>query len=227
VLTPLVKGMLGFYPSAHTKAIRLAPHLPARWSRVLVRNLKVGNGSLNLTMSRGAEEAALAVQSSGLLGFKLELSPGFEPGAAVRRILVNGKPVPWSAAPGDDLHAAIEFPLSGNDQVRYELTPGLRVVEPADAPLPGGSSGQLKILRLDWDRAADVYTLVLEGRAGRSYALEVLAPGKPVRVEGATWEGEAASGRLRIEFPASPAPWSSRTIRIPMRQGSRGRSRQP
>lgn len=216
VLTPLVKGMLGFYPAAYEKIIRLEPHIPARWNEISIHNLKVGKGSLELAMTRQPEEGVFRIQSSGLDGFRMNLSPGFEAGAQVRQVSLNGKPVTFHNLSGEDLHCIVEFMLTGSDVVRFELTPGLKVLEPLADPEPGGSTEQLKILRLSWDRTQDLYTIDLEGRSGRAYSLEVRTPRKPSKIEGAAWEGAETAGKLRIEFPSAPREYVRRTVTIQM-----------
>ena len=217
VLTPLVKGMLGFYPAVDEKAIRLEPHLPARWNQASVRNLKAGNGSLQLDMSRSPEEASFRIQSSGLAGFRLEFSPGFEAGAQVKRVLLNGKPVQPNCPIAEDLHCLLNFPLGGNDEVRFEMVPGLRILEPDAATAPGDPTRQLKLLHVSWDRNLDRYSIEVEGRSGSAYALEVHTPRRPAGVEGASWKGTGTTGTLTIEFPSGSQEYTRRTILVDMR----------
>ena len=216
VLTPLVKGMLGFYPSVYEKKIRVEPHLPARWNEIAVSNLKAGAGSLDFFATRSRDAAVFRIQSSNLEGITLELSPGFEAGAQVRRVSLNGKPVQARTADGEDVHGEVGFLLAGSDEVRYELSPGLQIMEPAGTPAPGDESTQLKILHVAWDRAADRYRIELEGRSGRSYSLEARAPRRPARVEGARWDGSGADGSLTIDFPAAAQAYVRRTVAVHM-----------
>jgi hypothetical protein len=216
ILTPLVKGMLGFYPEAHEKKVRLEPHLPARWQAVAVRNLKVGNGSLHLHVTRARTEAVFRLQSSELAGFEMEFSPGFEAGAQVRKVTLNGKSMSPNDVFGEDVHSGIKFVLTGDDVVRYELTPGLQVLEPLDLPLPGDTTRQLKITCVAWDRTRDRYTIDLEGRSGSSYTLEVLTPRKPSLVEGARWDGAETGGTLTVEFPAAASKYVRRQVILQM-----------
>jgi glycogen debranching enzyme len=216
VLTPLVKGMLGFYPAAYEKSIRLEPHLPCRWGLVTINNLKVGSGSLDLQRTRSREEAVFRIPSSGLAGFKLELSPGFEPGALVRKVSVNGKPVPHTETYGEDVHCRIEFQLTGSDVIVFELTPGLQILEPMTAPIPGDRNKQLKILHVSWERERDRYTMDLEGLGGSSYSLQMRMPRKPAKVEGARWEGLEVDGVMTIEFPAASQGYVRRTVILQM-----------
>jgi hypothetical protein len=216
VLTPLVKGMLGFYPAAYEKVIRMEPHLPARWGLVTINNLRVGNGSLDLQRTRAREEAVFRLPSSGLAGFKLELAPGFEPGAQIRRVLVNGKPAPHVESYGEDVHSRVELMLTGNDVVLFDLIPGLQILEPMESVTPGDANRQMKIIRVAWDRGRDRYTIELEGLSGNAHAIEVRAPRKPARIEGARWDGLDADGVLAVEFPAGARGYVRRTVILEM-----------
>jgi glycogen debranching enzyme len=218
VLTPLVKGMLGFYPDAYEKRVRLEPHLPVRWRETTVRNLKVGKGTLNLEMTRGGAEAVFRLRSSELAGYQLELAPGFEPGAVVRRVTLNGKPVSSRETYGEDLHSSIGFPLTGDDAVRFELTPGLQIVEPLAAPTPGEMTRQMKIIHVAWERARDRYTIDVEGCSGHAY-VEVRTPRKPFSVEGAKWDASETGGILTLDFSAAGGAYVRRTITIHMTGG--------
>ena len=188
VLTPLLKGMLGFYPSAREKVIELTPQLPARWKEVAVRNLRVGQGVFHFTARRESEEMAYRIDSSGLEGFVLKLTPGLEPGAAVQSVSVNGKP----ADPG-----ALEASLTGKDDIRLSLIPGLRIVEPLDVTPVGERSRQVKIVRVGHDRESGEYVLEVEGRSGASVVLEFLGREKQ-----------------RIDFPPSASEFSSVRLRV-------------
>jgi len=199
VITPLVKGMLGFYPDAPSRRVRLEPHLPSRWDAVEVRNLKVGAGSLAVDAARASAAAQFRVRSSGLAGYTLDFSPGFEPGARVRSVSVNSRTLRCQPEPAPDAHCSVSVTLTGNDVICYDLTPGLRVMEPADDPSPGERTSALKIIRLLYDAESDSYTLDAEGRSGRAYSLRAVLPGASASVEGATLQGET----LTVEFPSS------------------------
>ncbi len=216
VLTPLVKGMLGFYPAAYEKRIRLEPHLPCRWGLVAINNLKVGGGSFDIQRMRSREEAVFRIPSSGLAGFKLELSPGFEPGALVRKVSVNGKNVLHTETYGEDVHSRTEFLLTGNDTVIFELTPGLQILEPMDTLIPGDTNTHMKIIHVLWQRESDRYSLEVEGRSGSTCALEVRMPRKPAKVDGARWDGLETDGVLTIEFPVAGQAYVRRTVTLLM-----------
>jgi len=214
VVTALVKGMLGFYPSAADRVIELEPHLPVRWSRLKVRNLRVGSGSLDLAVRREAETMVFEIDSSGLEGFLLKLSPGLEPGAAVKDVKANGKPLRWTMREAGDLHCDLELRLTGKDEVRIGLVPGVRIVEPLEPAAVGERARQLRIVRVAWDAASKSCRLDLEGRSGASYVIEVLSPERVASVEGARW---SADGRIDVNFPPSGERYAARTVRVLLR----------
>jgi hypothetical protein len=217
VLTPLLKGMLGFYPSAKEKVVELQPHLPARWDEVKVNNLRVGQGAFSFTARRDSADLVYDIDSSGLEGFVLKLSAGLEPGAIVKGAQVNGKAVKPAVQEGEDVHCELEARLSGKDEIRISLVPGLRIMEPLEPAAIGERPRQLKIVRVRWDRGSACYTLDLEGRSGVSSRLQISLPARPAAVEGAAWSGTAESGSLQISFPSSAAEYSARTVRVMLR----------
>ncbi len=214
VITPLIKGMLGFYPSAAEKRILLAPHPPGRWEEFEIRNLKVAGGSLDVHYLRRSEEAVYRLNSRSLAGFTLEFSPGFEAGAVVRRVELNGKEIGFSKPQVDDVHSSSTFRLSGADEVRVLLSPGLRILEPQERVLPGQSTSGIKVLRVGWDQLGDRYTISLEGRSGTTGSLPVRAGRKPLKVEGGRWQGDGGDGTLIIDFPQGTPPYVRKTITI-------------
>ncbi len=214
VLTPLVRGMLGFSPSAPEKTLRLEPHLPSRWEKLTVRNLRVGDGSMTVSAERKPEEAVYRLQSTDLGGYRLVLSPGFEPGAAVRRVTVNGKTAEFQVSTEEDTHCEVAFPLTGNDEVRFNLIPGLRLIEPEGKATPGERSAHVRIINLRWDASRGRYVVSLEGRSGRPYRLRVLIPRVPVSIDGAKSEGAGNERTLVVDFPPSPSEYSAITISI-------------
>jgi hypothetical protein len=217
VVTPLVKGMLGFAPSASRKTVRLEPHFPARWASAEIRNLKVSSGTIRLTMSRTAGNATFRIESAALGEFSLDFSPGFEPGAVIRRVLVNGRSGSCTAVPGEDVHCPVTMVLSGVDEVRYELEPGLRILEPMDSPSAGETPSSVRILSHGFDPASGRHTIVMQGRSGRNYAVAVQSARKPVSVQGASWVENGAVTALSVEFPAGAADYSTQTVQISMR----------
>lgn len=215
-VTALFKGLLGFYPIAADHLIRLTPHMPARWDRLAVRNLQIGGGSLDIEFTRRPEEAVYRIISRDLKDYRIELSPGFETGAVVRRVLYNGKEGSFNTRQMEDVHCDLSLQPTGDDEIRVTLSPGLRILEPALITLPGDSTGAIKILRVAWEPERKTYTLELEGRAGMNYALHVKSGQKPARVVGATWEGSASDGILKVGFPRASGPYSSTTVRLDM-----------
>jgi glycogen debranching enzyme len=223
VITPLVKGMIGYYPSVPRKVIRLEPHFPGRWDNAEIRNLKAGSGTLHLALTRHDGEVAFRLYSTGLAGFRAEFSPGFEPGAAVRRVTVNGIPVACIASSqADDVHCPVLVMLTGQDDIRYNIEPGLRILEPLETPLPGDRSSAVKVIRICFDAKSGRYTLLLQGRSGRKYSLAIQSAGKPVSVDGGTWVEQGKETRLVVEFPPGEQEYVSRTVQIAMRRNQSG-----
>lgn len=54
VISPLVRGLFGVDWDAKNKSLRLAPQLPADWERARLRNVPLGNTTIDLTYERRA-----------------------------------------------------------------------------------------------------------------------------------------------------------------------------
>jgi hypothetical protein len=197
VLAPLLKGMLGFYPDAPARSVRLEPHLPARWAEVGFGNLRVGEGSFDFAASQDGRGGVYRIRTRDLAGHTLRLTPGFEPGAKVERVTVNGNPVEFTSPQGEDAHCDLQFAMSGDDEVRVELKRGLRILEPMDAPAIGARTSQLKILGVSHDPVPGQYRLRVEGKPGRSYTLQLV--GAPP---------------LEVSFPAGDAEYVRREVLV-------------
>jgi hypothetical protein len=217
VITPLVKGMLGFYPSHPEKRIRLEPHFPVRWREAQARNLRVGEGAITLGYVRSLQEAVYRIRTTGLSGFHLDFAPALEPGAQVRSVAINGTRVNCEPVFAEDVHCPVMLPLSGDDEVRIDFVPGLRILEPMTSPTPGARSSTLKVVNVQWDRASERYTLDLEGLSGRKYGLEIRVPHRPVQIDGAAWSGGETEGTLAVDFPTAATEYSAHRVRISMK----------
>jgi glycogen debranching enzyme len=107
VVTPTLRGLFGIAVNAQTKTITVDPHLPASWTLARIRNLHVGDETVNLIFS-------------SLMG-TLTVETEAESGAQVKL---------WSSLPGakseDDWRFGIPLPGVGVEPVLDVPLPGSR-----------------------------------------------------------------------------------------------------
>ncbi len=202
LVTPLVRGLLGLEADAPRHAVTFAPHLPAEWDSLAVSGFHVGDDRLAVTVHRRPGVYTVSLTRAGAAGRSLQvhLSPALPLGAAVRRILVDGRDQPVRAeTTPHDVHPLVEVPLASAAQVTIEYAGGFDVIAPAPRVKPGDPAGGLRVL--DFRRTGPDYVLELEGLAGATYELGLRSEGAPRDLRGA--EATGADGRtLRVTFPA-------------------------
>ena len=199
LVTPLLRGVVGWEPDAPNGRARLAPQLPADWDGASVRRLRVGETMLDLDITRrwtdtGGEQRVL-LRSEGP-PVEIEFVPDVPAGAT--DVMVT------ESADG-------EFAATWQG--------GLAVAPPRIDLQPGQRSTGLRIIDLTADDGG--WLLTLEGSAGRSY--DVRLYGTPVDAAtddaAATVSGQS-DGTIHVSFeggegrttmvvrltPASPTP---------------------
>jgi glycogen debranching enzyme len=183
LLTPLLRGTLGWEADVPHDAVTLAPHLPAAWDTLRVARLPAGSGryTVRFTQSDTLFQATLE-RTVGRGVDTLRFSPALPLGASVTAATLDGKPLRCATRDtGADLHADCVVPLGAHAAIALRHTRGFQVVLPVPAPQRGERSSALKLLsqRLD----GGVLVLRVAGRAGRTYHVAVRTPRGPVTVD--------------------------------------------
>jgi glycogen debranching enzyme len=176
LLTPLVRGLVGWDADAPAGRVTLAPHLPAGWDSVVIRRLPAGYGRYTVRLSRNDSSFSADIARTSSAGVdSIVFAPALPLGATIRQVTANGQPVSCaSQATGGDVHLGCRLQLGSHLAVEVRHTPGWEILLPAANPEPGARSSALKLLtqRL----AGDTLVLHVEGLAGRTYALTVKTP---------------------------------------------------
>lgn len=169
VLAPALRGLFGLDWDALHRTLRMAPNLPAGWEGARLNNVPLGDSRLDLEFTR--ESGRLTVHARS---------------ASAEVVCL----VPRSAAPGQ--------PCRATAAATHELTlplPGVELALPAELPLTGSRTEQLKVL--DERRAANRLEVDFEAPGGSVYLLPVRLNRQNVRAAGGQLEG----GKLRLRFP--------------------------
>jgi glycogen debranching enzyme len=218
VVSPLVRGLLGLESEAGGRRLRFSPSLPADWDRVAVRHFRVGSARYDLTLTRAPGRTAIeVVRKSDGPPLDLVVAPTFPLDARLRSVTVDGAKADHRVhRTGDRQRAEVAARVATRSAMVFEYSEGTDAYARAEPSEPGAVSGGLRLLRSRADGQA--LHLVLEGRAGRSYALRVRTPrglgGAPgVIVKKATerdWE-------LQVSFEGKTDDYVRRQLELPLR----------
>lgn len=204
VVSPLLKGMFGLEKDATKKTLTFVPHVPADWTSFKINNVRVGDSVLNLSYGKKLGEITLEITRTG---GKCELD--FEPEVAnsvlAVRVDVNGRLHKFDQLiASEHHHLKIQFDLKeGKNTVRIQAPNDFGLSYAFRLPELGSASTDLRILSEDMGDATAPMELVMAGRAGVTYDLDVWNPGLIESVRGAELVKDAAGGAmLRIHFEA-------------------------
>jgi glycogen debranching enzyme len=219
LVSPLVRGLLGWAPDAHESRATLAPHLPADWDSVTVENLPVGVSKVRATIVKRPGVYRLGLERTGdAKPLTLTISPALPLGATVEAVTVDGAPARYTTEEtAHDVHATVEVPLGSSATVEIRSQGGMEVMTPRARPDVGDAAHGMRVL--DFRKDVGAYVLEVEGLSGREYELELM-PGAGVgtaalAVSGAERVSEAGERvRLRVRFPAGAVGYVRREIRV-------------
>ena len=232
-VTPLLRGLLGLEVRDQGSTVAFAPQLPADWDKLLVKRVRAGGGDFNISLERRDGQLNIVLdlpegeEARRLPAVKFELAPAFPLDARVKSVEVNGAPVKFEIErigdvqsvvfETDSKHGRPSF-LWGNmvlAVVKYEGGSDVSVAR--EAPRPGDTNTGLRVLRSRGEPTG--LRLLLEGIAGREYALTVRSPRQPALPAEAEGLSLAAAGsgawKLGVKFAGEPGRYARREVVLP------------
>lgn len=204
VICPILRGMLGLQIDGEKHQVAFAPHVPADWTSLAVRNVRIASARLDLRYRKTAEGIALEVSRNGPGECWVEFSPALNFRAEVVGVELNGRPLAFKVNPNlNDQHILVRFPVydgPNNLVIRVKNDFGLTVTN--QLPPLGSASRGLRVISDSWNTSRNQYTLDVSGRAGDHYEMAVWNPGQISSVEGAAL---TKSGTLQVSMPGAPS----------------------
>ena len=179
LITPLVRGLIGWEADAPARTVRLAPHLPPQWDSLTVERLPAGSGRYAVRFERQDTALTVSVRRTAGTGVdSLVFAPALPLGARVVAVTANGAPLACAnRSTGADEHLTCRVVLGASVTMRVRHTAGWDVLLPPPAPARGDRSTSLKLVRQRL--AGDTLVLDVEGVAGRRYQMTVRTPAGP------------------------------------------------
>ena len=208
VISPLLRGMFGLSSDAINHVLTFAPHVPADWPSLAVKNVHVGACVVDLHYHRTEEAISLDADRSGTGDCSLEFSPSLALGAEVIQVEINGHLIAnrVTKSPADQ-HLNVKFPLAkGSNKLHITVLNDFGISIPTSLPALGTKSRGLRVLSETWSAAHDRLELDVAGAKGTVYDLGLWSAGQLSLVEGADWtKGAAGRGQVHLHMPAGDA----------------------
>ena len=209
VISPLLRGLLGLETNAANHQVKLAPHIPADWSRFAVRSVRAGDSMADFSLRRTASEMVLAIKNSG--DIDLEFAPALSPRAEVLGAELNGRRVAFRTDKNaSDQHVTVQAQLKrGEHQLRLRLRNDFGIGAPASNPALGSRSNGIRVISENWSASHDALTLEVAGAADTSYELPLWNAEQVISAEGA----QLKDGKLNVQIPANKSdPYPQKPI---------------
>lgn len=167
VLQPAIEGMLGFELDAVNHSFTLSPKFPADWDSIFVKNIKVGEHSINFSMERKNNLILFSFQHTGPSSIHLYFDPILPHGTKIQEIKVKGN------FETKKLNKNVNPDIYIDDSVtlEYKIKGGIKILPAIPYPMPGDTSTGIRILS-DW-LEKDIYNISVEARKNSKHTFEV------------------------------------------------------
>jgi len=218
VVSPVLRGLLGLEPSAGGRVLTFAPQIPADWDHVAVRGVAVADALVDLVLERKrGEQTVTLTRRAGTAPLRLRVALSFPLDAVVRSASVDSRPAPAKPSrQGDVQRAEVELDATGSHRVVFRLDEGTGAYAAVEAPRRGDHSQGLRILRARAEGGR--LKLLLDGRAGRTYAIGVRGPRRPQAVPGVSvGAGPNGDARLLVSFEGPAGEYVRRHVELPLK----------
>jgi glycogen debranching enzyme len=182
-----VRGLLGLQVDGVTRKVVFAPHIPADWNMVTVRNIRLPKSSIDLVWTRTSEGSALEAVNSGD-PIHLIYSPEIPLGSTLKGARWNGKPIRARLEEhAQDEHATVDVELPhGTSHVTLNDSGGVSLLLPQVLSLLGDPSRVMKLI--DVRLNGSTYTIDAQVDPSQSSTFKLRTTRKVLAVHGAMWQ---------------------------------------
>lgn len=220
VVSPAMRGMLGIETANGGKTLKFAPQIPANWNDLEVRGVRAGDSTIDFKLKRGGGKMTIAVSKKvggGAATPNIILAPSFPLDALIKNASANGKKIAFQTKlEGDGQKAEIKFDLTNAPtEISFDYAEGTDVYLEVPMLVAGAENKNLRVVK---SRARkDGLFLVLEGRGGGIYNLNVKSPRTFREIQGVKITPTATNGekQMQVSFVGDEKLYVKREILLP------------
>jgi hypothetical protein len=186
-----VQGLLGLRVDGVTRQVIFAPHLPAGWNAVTVRNIQLPKAKIDFVWTRTDEGFELEASNSGD-AVHLIYSPEIPLGSMLKGARWNGKEIHARLEEhAQDAHVKVDLELPhGTSHVTLKYSGGVSLVLPQVHPQIGDPSRAMKLIGVKLN--GSTYTIDAQVDVAEASTFQLRTTRKVVAVHGAAWKAISA-----------------------------------
>jgi hypothetical protein len=213
LVTPLVRGLLGWDPDAPEGRAILAPQPPPSWTSFGLHDLRIGESTIHFSLER---RAGNAVASFSVEGPPIDLTYIHSIPLGARNVRMEGGPEVGGRRELRGRHdqpheVTLHLQEGSPTDLRFAWEGGLEVEPPAVSLTLGDGSRGLRVL--DFTMESGDWVLLLEGDGGENQALTVRGEAVEAVGTGVSLSPEPdEETTVRVDFPGTGRV--QRTIRL-------------
>jgi glycogen debranching enzyme len=200
VVSPLLRGMFGLQTDSSNHQITLAPHVPADWRSLAIRNVHIGSAIVDFQYRKTSDTIVLETKRSGSGDCWIEFSPALSLRTGVISAEMNRRRLTFKMQTNaGDQHVSIRFRVdAGSNTLIIKLKNDFGLSLSNDLPLLGTTSRGLRVLSESWNSTRTQLTLKVSGTPNAQYEIATWNPAQITSVEG----GTLTPIGIRIQIPS-------------------------
>ena len=223
VLQPAIEGMLGLRVNYQENKIVLDPHFPADWDTVGIKNIRMGDETIEVNMLRDNEEYTFSFTPHINHPVLLEFMPSFPAGTTFGKVYRDGNDIPFTVfRDGGNISLLTDLTLNKTTTLRIEYDKGIEAIPVVHDPKPGSPAEGLRIIssRL----VGDKYYIKTECKGASSDFIDVYLHGQEIeKVEnGILTSQKDEICRIGVQFEPGTSKYVNKTVIIYLKPGPPG-----
>lgn len=206
---PMVHGLLGLEVDAINMKVKFAPKLPTNWIFLKVKNIKVGENSLDLILNNENGKLELISKCIGDRKLQVEFEPDLPLGIEVISATHNGKPIQSKLVhhkQAEQLNITLDLEQNNSTIIQYSPTPAVYYI--LDESKIGTTNSGMKIISQEYKDK--VLSLNVEGIPNKEYELGITNQQLVSEIKGA----ELGENKIIINIPGTGLDFVKSTIVI-------------
>jgi hypothetical protein len=214
VLQPAIEGLLGLDVRAQENKVILAPHLPADWDSLNVRNIRIGDQVFNFRYHRDGSQYIFEFLPVRGKRINIEFLPAFPAGTTLKSASLNGTEAQIASMKTPQYTTLVsKFTLESGTKLEFGVENGISVLPVITDPKPGDPAGGLRVIsaRLSGNQ----YKIETEGIPGSSGVIRVYTNQKITKVENGQVVAETGRiSEIRVDFENSDGKYLKKVVNV-------------